>query len=75
MTLQTRPTSDFTRSLDFPNRGFGSWDTDIELFKQADEFLLSIEVPGFDLEDIEVNWHGGRLPISAEHEDDARGRQ
>lgn len=75
MALPTSPTSDFTRSLDFPTRLFGSGSTDIELYEQEDEFLLSIELPGFDLEDIEVNWYEGRLTISAEHEDETRGRQ
>jgi HSP20 family protein len=75
MALPTSPTSDFTRSLDFPTRLFGSGRTDIELYEQEEEFLLSIELPGFDLEDIEVNWYEGRLTISAEHEDEARDRQ
>ena len=75
MALPTSPTSDFTSSFDFPNRLFSSRSTDVELYEEDDRFLLSIELPGFDLEEIEVNWYEGRLTISAEHEDEARGRQ
>ncbi|MFB6361482.1 MAG: Hsp20/alpha crystallin family protein [Halobacteriales archaeon] len=75
MALPTSPTSDFTRSLDLPTRLFGSGSTDIELYEQEGEFLLSIELPGFDLDDIEVNWYEGWLTISAEHADEACGRQ
>lgn len=75
MALPTSSTTDVTPSFDFPTRLFGSGSTDVELYEQEDEFLLSIELPGFDLDDIEVNWYEGRLAVSAEHEDEERGRQ
>lgn len=75
MALPTSATTGFTPSFDFPTRLFGSGGTDIELYEQEDEFHLSIELPGFDLEDIEVNWYEGRLTVSAEREDEERGRQ
>ncbi len=75
MALPTSATTDFTRTFDFPSRLFGSGSTDVELYEQDDEFRLSIELPGFEREDIEVNWYEGRLTISAETEHEARGRQ
>lgn len=75
MALPTSTSTDVTPSFDSPTRLFGSSGTDFELYEQEDEFLLSVELPGFDLDDIEVNWYEGRLTISAEHEDESRGRQ
>lgn len=75
MALPTSTPTDVTPSFDFPTRRFGTGSTDVELYEQEDEFLLRIELPGFDLDDIEVNWYEGRLTVSAEHEDEARGRE
>lgn len=75
MALPTSPTTDFTPSLDFPTRLFGTGSTDFELYERDDEFRLRIELPGFDRDDIEVNWFEGRLSVSAEYEDEGRGRR
>jgi HSP20 family protein len=75
VTLPDR-TSTWTRGIDLPSRlfsGFGS--DDYELYEEDDEFVLTVEMPGFEPEEIDVNWHEGRLNISAEHVDEAAGRE
>jgi HSP20 family protein len=70
------PASSWTRGIDLPSRlfsGFGS--DDYELYEEDDEFVLTVEMPGFEREEIEVNWYEGRLNISAEHVDESAGRE
>jgi HSP20 family protein len=76
MALPTDPASSWTSSVDLPSRlfpGFGS--DDYELYEEDGEFVLTVEMPGFERDEIEVNWYEGRLDISAEHEDEAAGRK
>lgn len=61
--------------MDLPSRLFGTGSDDYELYEADGEFVLSIEMPGFDPEEIDVAWYDGRLNIAAEHEDDRRGRR
>lgn len=76
MTLPTRPTSTWTRNLDLPSQLFGGFgDSDYELYEEDDQFVLTIDMPGFEKDEIDVRWHEGRLVVSAEHVDDERGRQ
>nr|WP_240452041.1 Hsp20/alpha crystallin family protein [Halostella salina] len=76
MALPTSPVSSWTQSLDLPSRLFGQvGDNDAELYEEDGDFVLSVELPGFDRDEITVNWYEGRLNVSAEHEDDARGRK
>ena len=71
MALSTGPTSSWMQSLDFPSRLFETGSNDYELYEEDDEFVLSVEMPGFDPEEISVSWDSGVLNIAAEHEDDA----
>lgn len=74
--LPTNPTSNWTRGLDTPSSLFGrTGDSDIELYEQDDEFVLTIEMPGFDRDEIDVRWYEDRLRVSAEHTDEERGRK
>ena len=76
MALPTRSTDDWLQGRDSPSRLFGrGGDTDIELYEEDNEFVLTVEMPGFDREEIDVNWHEGRLRISAEHTDEQRNRK
>lgn len=76
MVLPTSPGSSWNRSLDAPSRLFGRRnDTDVELYEEDDEFVLSVEMPGFEPGDIEVNWYEHRLDISADRVDEDRNRQ
>ena len=68
-----RPTSSWTQGLDFPSRLFDSGRTDYELYEEDDEFVLTVELPGFDPEEITASWDTGVLNVAAEREDEARG--
>lgn len=57
----------------FQNSLFSLRHDDYELYEEDGEFVLTIEMPGFDREDITVSWDTGVLNISAENTDDVRG--
>lgn len=61
--------------FDFPSRLYGTNNADYELYEEDDDFVLNVDMPGFDREDIQVSWDEARLFIWAEHEDDERGRR
>jgi len=61
--------------IDFPSRLFETGSDDYELYEQEGEFVLSVEMPGFDVADIDVTWNEGVLNIAAEHEDDHRNQR
>jgi HSP20 family protein len=75
MALPTTPVSSWTKSTGFPSRLFATGREDHELFEEDDEFVLSVEMPGFDPDEITVSWDEGVLNIAAEHEDEARGQR
>jgi len=74
MALPTRPASSWMGNLDFPSRLFETGSNDYELYEEDGEFVLSVEMPGFDSDEITVTWDEGVLNIAAEHEDDTRNR-
>jgi HSP20 family protein len=63
------------QSLDLPSQLFATDSDDYELYEEDDEFVLSIEMPGFDPAEIDVVWDDGVLNVAAEHEDDGRNRR
>lgn len=63
------------RGFSSPSRLFGGDTDDVDLYQDDDAFVLTIEMPGFEREDLQVNWAEGRLIVSADHEDDERGRR
>jgi HSP20 family protein len=67
------PASSWTQGLDFPNRLFEAGSNDYELYEEDDEFVLTIELPGFDPEEITASWDAGVLNVAGEHEDEKRG--
>jgi HSP20 family protein len=71
MALPTDPASSWLSRTGTPSRLFGT-DSDYELYEQDGEFVLSVEMPGFASDDIEVGWYEGRLTIAAERTDDRR---
>lgn len=75
MALPTGPTSSWLQSTGFPSRLFETTRNDYELYEEDDEFVLSVEMPGFDPEEISVAWDDGVLNVAAEHEDDHRGER
>ncbi len=76
MALPTDPTSSWMQGLGFPSRLFGDASgTDYELHEEDDEFVLTVELPGFDREEIDLAWDDGVLNIAAEHVDEDRGQK
>ena len=63
------------QGLDFPSQLFETGSTDYELYEEEDEFVLSVEMPGFDPEEISLSWDNGVLNIAAEHSDEERGQR
>ncbi len=63
----------WTGGLDFPSRLFERGSNDYELYEQDNEFVLSVELPGFDPAEITVTWDDGILNVAGEHEDEHRG--
>jgi len=75
MALPRTAPNSWIQGLDFPSRLFETGGTDYELYEEDDEFVLSVEMPGFDPEEITVSWEDGVLNIAAEHDDEARGER
>ena len=76
MALPT--TSSWTSGLDLPSRLLGDeafGGNGYELYEQDDEFVLTVDMPGFEREEIDLAWHDGRLNVAAEHVDERRGRK
>lgn len=74
MGLPNDPTSNWLSRSGSPSRMIGNDRKDYDLYEQDGEFVLSIEMPGFEREDIDVHWHEARLTVAAESEDDRRER-
>lgn len=51
-----------------PRQLSGRRSTDYNLYERDDDLVLSIEMPGFEPEDIELRWQDNRLTVAAEHE-------
>jgi HSP20 family protein len=68
-----RPANAWTGGLDLPSQLFEGGSNDYELYEQDDQFVLTVELPGFDPEEITVSWNDGVLNVAGEHEDEARG--
>ena len=71
---QTTPNS-WVQGLDFPSQLFETGGTDYELYEQDDEFVLSVELPGFDPSEVTVAWDDGVLNIAADSEDPGRNQR
>lgn len=48
---------------------------DCELYEGDGEFVLTIDVPGFEREEIDLAWDDGVLDVAADHVDEERGRK
>jgi HSP20 family protein len=75
MALPTRPTGSWFSDFDLPSRLFESSGNDYELYEEDDEFVLSVEMPGFEPEDITVSWNDGILNVAGETENEDRGQR
>lgn len=72
-----RPTaSTWTQNREVPARLFGDRGSDdYELYEEDDEFVLTIDMPGFEIDEIDLAWDDGVLNVAAEHVDEDRGRK
>jgi HSP20 family protein len=70
-----RTSDSWLQSIDLPSRLLGHSRDDYELYEEDDEFVLSVEMPGFDTSEITVAWEDGTLNIGAEHENEDRGHR
>ena len=75
MSLPTSPANSWLQRTDFPSRLFEMGRSDYELYEEDDEFVLSVEMPGFDPEEITVSWDDPVLNVVAEHADEQRGER
>jgi HSP20 family protein len=75
MALPTNPTRTWMQSFDLPSRLFETGRADYELYEEDDEFVPSVEISGFDPDEIEVSWNDAVLDAAAEHEDSERGQR
>ena len=75
MALPTTPASSWLQGTEFPSRLFERGTDDYELYEEDDEFVLTVELPGFDPAEMTVSWDDGVLNVAAEHEDQERGRR
>jgi HSP20 family protein len=62
------------QSLDLPSRLFEAGRSDYELYEEDDEFVLTVELPGFERDEMGLAWDDGVLNVSAERADD-RGQR
>ena len=74
MALPTGPATSWTQSLETPSRLFGTGSDDYELYEDG-AFVLTVEMPGFERDEIDLSWNDGRLHVAAEHVDESRNRQ
>jgi HSP20 family protein len=75
MALPRRTPSSWVQDVEFPSQLYGRGGNDYELFEEDGEFVLSVELPGFDTDEFSVAWDDGVLNISAERTDDGRGQR
>lgn len=75
MALPITRTSNWMRDFEHPFRLFEQTFDGYQLYEEDDEFVLSIDMPGFELDEISVSWDDGVLNVAAEHVDEARGSE
>ncbi|WP_435180236.1 Hsp20/alpha crystallin family protein [Halorussus sp. AFM4] len=78
MALPTSPASSWMQNLDLPSRLFGQdsfGGNDYELYEEDDEFVLTVDMPGFETDEIDLAWDDGVLNVAAEHVDEDRNRK
>lgn len=70
--------SSWIQSLDLPSRvfprGFDTLSEGVELYEEDGEFVLTCDTPGFERDEISLNWDDGLLYLSAEREEENRSR-
>lgn len=49
-------------------------DHEIELYREDDEYVVLMEMKGYDRSDLDLSWRDNRLHIEAQHVDESSGR-
>lgn len=75
MALPRNPATSWLQGMDMPSRLFEYGRDDYELYEEDDQFVLTVEMPGFDTDEITVSWDDGVLNIAAEHESEERNQR
>lgn len=75
MALPSSHNRSWPALADLPRRLFETGGTDYELVEEDEAFVLNIEMPGFDREEITLSWDTGVLTVAAEHDDEERDTQ
>ena len=75
MALPSTQDQSWFSGFDFPGQLLNQWNSEYELYEEDDEFILSIELPGYEREDISVSWDDGILNVGAEHHNESAGRR
>lgn len=57
-----------------PTRVGGRRSAEYDLYERDGDLVLSIEMPGFEREDIELRWDDGQVSVAADHEDERTER-
>lgn len=72
MALPSNRPSSWSTLTEMPRRLFDTGGSDYELIEEDDAFVLNVEMPGFDREEITLTWDTGVLTVAAEHDDEER---
>jgi HSP20 family protein len=70
MALPTRTGRSRSRTFATPSEFFDSG-TDYELYEDDGNYVLSVELPGFDPAEIDLTWNDGVLNLAAERDGSA----
>lgn len=75
MPKPTGPSGSWFQGSGSPSQLRQTTGQDYELFEEDGDFVLNVELPGFDGEELTVTWDDGVLHIAAEHEEARRGQR
>lgn len=75
MVLPRNRTGQWRSRSRAPTRVAGTGSDEYDLYEKDGEFVLSVEMPGFEREEIDAAWNDGRLTIAAKHDADRREKR
>jgi len=75
MVLPRPAPSSWVQDVEFPSRLFETRRDDYELFEEDGEFVLRLELPGYEPDEMTVTWDEELLNVAAEHSDPDRGQR
>lgn len=75
MALPRTTPSSWIQGIDFPSKLFETGGNEYELYEEDNEFVLNVELPGYDPEEITLSWNEGVLNVAAQSEDEQRGQR